>query len=250
RLSQIMLLPLWPQPTLSLSLLAADRKLLPGRYLTGSYMPKHTEYPRLEAAGVPVPKWTVIAPDTRLDPGEWGPYVVEKPSSGWSGACVRIRKTGRVRYVAPENLPHDHRGRFGPMLAQRFVYSGPWPTTYRVITFFGEVLLSYRQTSQSHGPALGGRWNFKEFGGINICSNTRDMTVQLAADDEIIALAERAHRAAFPDFPALAFDIVRDADTGDLFVLECNPQGTWLFSAAIGLSIQAVNDIKFENQFD
>jgi hypothetical protein len=250
KIDQLKLLRTWSQPTLSLSLYCLDkRKLLPGRFVNGQLLNKHGEYARLDAAGIPVPQWTVITPDTRLDPAEWGPYIVEKPSAGRRGAQVRIRKASRIRYVAPESLPQDHLGREGPMLAQRFIYTGEWPTSFRVITMFGKVLLCYRQVS-SRGQPLTGRWNFKATGGISIVSNTIDMHAELVQDDEVIALAERAHRAAFADFPMLGFDIIRDAETGTCYVLECHAQGNWLFATDMGLGIQSLNKIDFRSQFN
>jgi hypothetical protein len=250
KINQLKLVRTWGQPTLSLSFYCLDkRKLLPGRFVNGQLLLKHGEYARLDAAGIPVPRWTIITPDTRLDPVEWGPYVVEKPSAGRRGAQVRIRKTNRVRYVAPETMSEGNLGREGPMLAQRFIYTGEWPTSFRVITLFGKVLLCYRQVS-SHGYPLTSRWNFKATGGISIVSNTTDMHAELVKDDEVIALAERAHREAFADFPILGFDIIRDADTGTCYVLECHAQGNWLFASDMGLGIQSLNKIDFKTQFN
>jgi hypothetical protein len=247
---QLSLIPQWFQPTLSLSLYCVpSRKLLPGKFVTGYFLPKHLEYRRLATAAIPVPAWTMIEPDTRLNPATWGPYVVEKPSLGVRGANVRIRKTGRVAYVDPSSYPVGHYGREGPMLAQKFVYTGPWPTSFRVVTLFGEVLLCYCQTSTTHGQPLQGRWRFRDTGGINIVSNTKDMKAELADDADIIALAERAHRTAFPDCPVLGFDIVRDVETRELFVLESHTQGSWLFSGDIGRKMQADNQIDFAGQF-
>jgi hypothetical protein len=251
KLDQISLLPIWWQPTLALSFVFIDkRKLLPGRLLTGTFLQKHEQYVRLTAAGIQIPDWTIISPETCLDPAVWGPYVVEKPSAGRRAAHVRIRRTSRVRHVAPELLPAGHYGRDGPMLAQRFIYTGEWPTSYRVVTLFGEVLLCYRQISRGHGCPLTGRWNFRETGGINIASNTKDMTVEFAEDRAVIELAERAHREAFGDIPVLAFDIIRDAETGTLYVLECHPGGTWMFSSDVALGIEAANNINLKRQFD
>lgn len=250
RRHQLALLRRWFEPTLSVSLFCATRKLLPGRFLTGTFLPKHLESARLDAAGIPVPQWCVITPGASFDPTTWGPYVVEKPSVGVRGAHVRVRKTARVRYVAPDARPPDHLSREGPMLIQRFVYTGPWPTSYRAVTLFGEVLLCYRQTSKGHGQPLRGRWAFRDTGGINIASNTRDMVIELANDDDVIALAERAHRQVFPHCPLLGLDIVRDAETGDLSVLECHTQGTWPFGSESGISLEASNNVDFESQFD
>jgi hypothetical protein len=249
---QLKLLWLWPRPTLSLAFIdVTKRKLLPGRFISGRRLGKRGEYVRMDAAGIPVPRWQVILPETRLDPAEWGPFVVEKPDQGRVGANIRIRRTSRVSYVAPEALPNDHYGRRGPMLAQQFIYTGERPSSYRVVTFFGEVLASYRQTTRDRGPPLRGRWAFRDTGGISIVSNTRSMEVELDGAPDVVALAERTHRLAFGDIPLLGIDIVRDADTGELFVLECHAHGTaWMFSSQMGLSIQAANRIDLASQYD
>jgi hypothetical protein len=192
----------------------------------------------------------VIEPGVQLDPAEWGPYVVEKPSAGRRGSYVRIRRTTRIRYRSPDSFPVDHYGRNGPMLVQRFIYTGEWPTSFRVVTLFGETLLCYRQISRLRGLPLKGHWNFGDTGGINIISNTKDMEAELVNDPAVIALAEKCHREAFADLPVLAFDIVRDHETGSLYVLECHAGGTWMFSADVGLGIQATNKLDFKKQFD
>lgn len=251
KLSQLKLLGIWSQPTLSLSFLSlTKRKLLPGRLVSGCLLYKHGEYARLDRAGIPVPQWAVITPELRLDPAVWGSYVVEKPSAGRRGSQVRIRRTTRVHYRPPDSFPSDHYGRSAPMLVQRFIYTGEWPTSFRVVTLFGEVLLCYRQISRSRGFPLKGRWRFRDTGGINIASNTKDMEAELVNDPEVIALAEKAHRAAFPDLPVLAFDIVRDVETESLYVLECHAGGTWMFSADAGLGIEAANNMDFRRQFN
>ncbi|TAK49686.1 MAG: hypothetical protein EPO23_00145 [Xanthobacteraceae bacterium] len=250
KLPQLALINQWFMPTLSLSLYhVAKRKFLPGTFLTGAFLSKQEEYQRLERAGVPVPKWQIIQPKTSLDPLSWGPYVVEKPTLGVRGANVRIRKTSRVKYVPPSEYPASHYGRSGPMIAQMFIYTGMWPTSYRVVTLFGETLLCYRQTSTGHGAALPTRWGFKALGGINIVSNTKDMKAELVADPDVIALAESVHRKVFPGHPTLGFDIIRDAQTKQLYVLETHPQGSWLFSGDVGRQMQHDNAVDFASQF-
>lgn len=251
KIDQLRLLPLWLQATFSVCFhTLGRRKLLPGRLAAGVRLHKHGEYARLEAAGLPVPRWCVLSPETRLDAGTWGPYVVVKPSAGRYGAQVQIRKTARVRYQPPEALPDDHYGRLAPMLVQEFIYTGEWPESYRVVTLFGTVLLCYRQVTRGRGHPLKARFDFKATGGISVVSNTQAMEVVLCADAEVIALAERAHRTAFADLPVLSFDIVRDADTGALYLLECHAHGSWMFSADLGLGIETANGVDFRKQFD
>ena len=249
KIDQFRLCHTWLEPTLTVSFFTLPkRKLISGRFLTGRMLLKHGEYGRLDSAKIPVPRWTIVSPETRLDPAIWGPYVIEKPSAGRRGALVRIRRTSRIRYEAPNSFPTGHPGRDGPMLAQEFIYTGEWPTSYRVVTLFGRVLLCYRQVSRKRGSPLKAKWAF-DVGGIGVVSNTMDMEVEFSKDDDVIALAERAHREAFHDFPVLGFDIIRDAGTGSCYVLECHAQGSWLFSADTGVGIETANGLDFKSQF-
>jgi hypothetical protein len=221
-----------------------------GQILDCPKFAKHVELAKLRAAGVPVPDFAVIEPGTRLDPGVWGPYTVVKPTLGARGAEVRIRKTARVRFEAPEAFPPEHPIRKGPLIAQRFVYTGPWAVSYRVCTFFGRALYCWR-VEQSHAKRrLEGRWDFhKGSGGVQIIAPSLASTYTLSDDAELIAVAERAHRLAFPDYPYLGFDLVRDAETGEVSVLEANSGGKVLhLSSVMGMSVQREHGIDFYRQ--
>ena len=221
----------------------------PGALCQGHEFPKDEQYRRLSALGVPVPDWTAIAPDTVLDPLQWGPYVVVKPALGRKGAEIHIKRAGRVRYRPPESFAEGHPARKAPLIAQRFIYTGKWPSNFRVVTFFGRALLCWHCEAAHHYGPLHSRWDFKAKGGISVVSNKQDSSYALARDAEAIALAEKAH-AAFPEQPLLGTDLVRDADTGKLYAIECNPRGdAWLISSDMGRMIANTNGLDFAGQF-
>ncbi len=237
-------------PTLTVSPMPIKKFEPPrGAICQGFEFPKGGQYEMLERIGVTVPKWQRIGPDVALDPADWGPYVVVKPELGRKGAEIFIKRTGRVRYRPPESYPEDHPVRKAPLLAQRFVYTGTWPANYRVVTLFGDALLCWRCEASHDFVPLRSRWDFKAKGGITVVSNKRDSSYKLAFDEDVIALARKAH-GAFPDQPLLGTDIVRDADTGELFVIECNPRGdAWLISSDMGQMIEQANGLDFAGQF-
>lgn len=237
-------------PTLTVSPMPMKRFAPPsGAICQGHEFPKDEQYRMLARHGVPVPDWTAIAPDMALDPEVWGPYVVVKPALGRKGAEIYIKKTGRVRYKPPEGFAEGHPARKAPLLAQRFIYTGKWPSNFRVVTFFGRALLCWHCEAAHRYVPLHSRWDFKARGGITVVSNKTDSTYRLADDADVLALAAQAH-AAFPDQPLLGTDIVRDADTGKLSVIECNPRGdAWLISSDMGRMIEAANGLDFARQF-
>jgi hypothetical protein len=225
-------------PTLTVSPMPIKKFVPPrGPVCQGFEYPKSEQYVRLARLGVPVPRWVCVSPEISLQPGDWGPYVVVKPDLGRKGAEIFIKRAGRVRYRAPG------------LLAQAFVYTGRWPVNYRVVTLFGRTLLSWRCEADHRFVPLESRWDFKARGGITVVSNKKDSRYTLAFEPDVIALAEHAH-AAFPDQPLLGTDIVRDADTGALYVIECNPRGdAWLISSVMGRMIERANALDFAAQF-
>ncbi len=80
-------------------------------------------------------------------------------------------------------------------------------------------------------------------------SSGQGCTFELFDDPDILSLAERAH-AAFPRVPLLGIDILRDAESGQLFVVELNGIGyLWDFSSPTGLSLQRQFGFDLEAQF-
>ena len=237
-------------PTLTVSPMPIKKFAPPrGALCQGFEFPKGEQYERLARLRIAVPKWVRIAPGLALDAAEWGPYVVVKPELGRKGAEIFIKRTGRVRYRPPQSYPAEHPVRKAPLIAQRFIYTGKWPANYRVVTLFGRVLLCWHCEADHRHVPLDSRWDFRARGGITVVSNKRDSRYRLAADADVIALARQAH-GAFPDQPLLGTDIVRDADTGELQVIECNPRGdAWLISSDMGRMIEQANGLDFAGQF-
>jgi len=82
--------------------------------------------------------------------------------------------------------------------------------------------------------------------GLAILSNTPDSEIEPTEDHDVIALAEAAS-TAFSDIPLLGVDILRDARTGKMYVIEVNSIGyNWNFPGSGPRSF----DFPVENQFD
>lgn len=236
-------------PTVTVSP-APLRKLRPrrGRLFQGQHVSKSTEYRALQAAGLPVPRWTRVLPDRAPNLEGFAPYVVTKPDFGAQGADVRIERRDAVCWTPPRTARSlNFGGPFNPRLAQEFVYTGPWPRSHRVVTLFGSVLWADRTEASHARPPLRDR---NAFYGQSVVSSGRGCTFELDGDPEVVELGERAH-AAFPRVPLLGVDILRDADTGELFVIEANSLGfTWHFSTPKGLAFQKQFGFDLNAQFD
>lgn len=208
---------------------------------------KMAGYRTLDAAGLPVPRWTEITAETRLDPAEWGSYVVVKPDLGRRGAYIFPVKTSRVRFKPRESYPAEHYGRLAPMLAQRFVYTGPFPASYRVLTCFGEPLLALRYESIQGNAPLSGPEGFAE-GLRPVVATARRAEATLTFEEDVLALARRIH-GLYPTQPVVGCDLMRDAATGELWIAEINMTHIWSLSSESGIAIQARWGIDCHSQF-
>ena len=216
---------------------------LRGVVRSGRLLPKSEEYRRLESAGVPVPEWRLLTRAHSPDVTDLGRHVVTKPDYGGRGADVRIRRASRVRWRR-SNTPVRFAAAAG-VIAQKFIYTGPWPVSYRVSTLFGRTLFSWRVEASHERRAI----DPNHFDGMFITSSHRGCSFQLNYDPEIIALGERAH-SAFPAIPFLGIDIVREEPSGRLFVLEVNSAGdVWHFSSTMGVSIQRWAGFDLSSQY-
>ena len=240
----------WIRPTLSVSTEGLRHfRPLRGPLFQGHQMPKSQEYAILDRHGLPVPKWALFTENHTPDLAGFGPYVVSKPDMGACGAEVKIRRKSRVRWKPV----HTNYEGTSDLLVQEFIYTGPWPVCYRVSTFFGKVLGAWRvEADRTRRPMKGieSLAGGPKEGGISIASSGRGCVFQLSDDPEVLALAEKAH-TAFPDFPLLGTDIVREQPSGKLYILEVNSCGrTWHFSSERGLKIQRTFGFDFKSQFD
>lgn len=210
---------------------------------------KIAQFKEIDTAGLPLPKWTEIAPETSLDPAEWGPYVVTKPSQGKRGAFVRTHKTGRVRFRPLSEYPEGHCGRDAPMIAQRFVYTGRWPVAYRVLTYFGTPVMAIRYDGRNDLAPLETPFGFNQSGGRSIVASARGSRIVFSYDAEVLELARRAS-AVYPEIPSLGIDIVREAETEKLYLMEMNGGNSWALTSDAGVEAQAEFDLNFYTQFD
>ena len=110
--------------------------------------------------------------------------------------------------------------------------TGPLARHYRVNTLFGEPLYCMLNERTIPLPRL------KDITAAHtstaIATNVQDAgsrRLSLVDDADVLDLARRCHDA-FPEVPLKGIDIVRDAETGNLHVLELNcTSNTWHVSS-------------------
>jgi hypothetical protein len=184
----------------------------------------------------------------------FGSHVVAKP--GFSQAShargMTLMRREAVRFQPREAYPEDHPGRHGAMFAQRFIDTGPFINHHRVLTLFGTPLLAFKTAATTARPSLDSPDHVLASIVVKARRKEGPIARELTGDADILALARRAY-SALPEIPLQAIDIVRDAGSGHLFVLEANPGGnTWIFSKGdITTRLQAALGVeRLTDQFD
>lgn len=214
---------------------------LGGKIYAGRGFSKLDQIRRLEARGVPVPLTAILTRDLAIDAAQWGPYVVVKPLRGAMGMDVHLLRTKDVAARYGDLTLNDTRA----MVIQPYIEHSEdgYPTEYRVLTLFGKVLYAARN---SWGAPRGPIEDIADDPKGIIASNDKhvDRVRSVWNETEIIDVGERAH-AAFPECPVLGVDIVRNAETRQLFVMEVNPAGdTWHLSSLMAKNFYKAQHVK------
>lgn len=208
-----------------------------GAVYCGHILGKDEQLRRLSSIGILTPKTATLSSGRSFDPREWGEYVIVKPNNLNSGDGVRLIRTVDLaaRY---DELTAGANDEF---LVEPYIDHSEdgYPTEYRVLSLFGRALY-----------CAGNRWGNKRIPlaeiaadplGI-IASNNKTMGGRIRSvcnDPEIISLGQRAHQT-FPECPVIGVDIIRESQSGRLYVLEVNPHGAvWHISSTLAKKMDA-----------
>ena len=233
----------WRNPTLVVSFGDPGRFKPPrGILLQNGTIHKYQQYVQFCLTGVNTPRTGKFELKQEYLESDWGEFCILKPADLGAmskGGSVRLQRTRRLSAFDPSQFPEDHVYRKSSLLMQSFVDTGPLAQSWRVLTLLGEPLYCFRQSSGIERPPLDAPDELIEKAIIEPKHPEGKEKVgyeklrAFVADAEIMDFARQVNRA-FPRVPLQGCDIVREAGTGKLYVLEVNPGGnTWHFSSPI-----------------
>lgn len=200
----------------------------------------------LRKAGAAVPEAVVIEPHTRLDEARWGALTVIKPIQGKRGRGISLMRTKDVRWTDTTALPADHPRYGQKLLAMRFINTGPFSRSTRVMMVAGRPVYSVTSQAIAEQVDLLSSDAFE----VDIAANGVERTVKLNYDQETINFARAIH-ANLPHLPSMGVDIIREQDTGKLYALEYNSKGgIWHISSDFGKEQQRKYGNDYKAQFN
>lgn len=221
---------IWKNPVLTVSF-GPTGSLAPrrGPVFANRAIPKIEQYRALSAAGVSTPRTAMFEPGLKLDPAEWGSLVILKPAAleqTSTGRGLRLVRTASFASGAAADMSFATGADY---LVQQFIDTGPRFSVYRNLTLFGETIYQNLAVAPDLHPDLDAP--DCDVGAI-VPEPARGRTVPSPSDDDAVMDFARQAAAVFPTFPLLGLDIVREAQTGQLHVIEVNAGGNvWHLSS-------------------
>jgi hypothetical protein len=234
----------WQHPTLTVALCSTFRlPIRRGPVLKNHQIDKLVQQEIFRKNSIATPPALPFRFGMRLDPIVFGEHVVLKPMSlhlTSTGRGIHLLRRVQAERLTPADFPADHLIRIDRKgyFVQKYIDTGEHVSDSRVSTFFGRILYANTATARNRMPPL-------PEAAPNLLSNTISGLVQESdwnwrPEPDVLDLAKKVH-AAFPNIPLLGTDILREARTGKLYVLECNPGGnTWHFSSNFGRNVWQV----------
>lgn len=232
----------WRLPTLTVALGELYR-FMPrrGPILQNRAIKKLDQHARFTAAGLASPHAERFEFGRRYAEAQFGPLAVLKPLPLNLTSLARnmmIWPTERLHEITQNQFPPEHFLRQAPALVQRFIDTGKRPEYFRVLTLLGEPILWMLVKSAADQPDLYSGAEAMQADAIIDPRSTYgregvdfDQLIGFEAPQDVFDFA-RAVYAAVPEIPLQACDILREAATGRLFIIEINAGGnTWDFSS-------------------
>lgn len=230
-----------PVVTVTLNVTGAGPMLtrVPGPKYVATNSSKLALLKHLAKVGLPVPVSALLTESFTPDPEQFGPYLTVKtmaPGTSRARGIVSLkteefpRLRARLLQDYAEEIAAGHRP-----IVQRYVATGRRPTHVRVSSIFGRPVMAFRTTApKPFNPAKMRGIT----GGVATSNAAATRSRKLEAEADVLALGERAANA-FPEIPVIATDIIRDAETGQLFCLEANVGNLAALSAPICRELRA-----------
>lgn len=223
----------WMAPTLTIGIGPRTKFRPPrGPHLFSRQIDKLRQAEAMERFGIASPHAARFEFGMDMPASIWGDFILLKPAHlgrTSHGDGIQLFRRERLAALRAADFAADAPIRQTPMLAQRFIDTGVHPAKYRVLTLMGDILYCQRAALKQPRPDLSAPDADLERAVVSTGGGERDYVASY--DEDVLDLGRRTAEA-FGIVPLLGIDVIRDAKTGDLHVLEVNAGGNvWHFSS-------------------
>ena len=224
---------IWASPTLTIAFRQRTKfKPKRGPFLFNRPIEKLDQAAMMGRHGVDVPQCDVFTPGMALPQYRFGDFVILKPADlrhTSHGGSIQMFRRERLAKMGMADFPRDHPVRHMPMLVQQFIDTGDYPTKYRILTLFGEVLYCQHTKLTAKRPELAASDNILETAVI--ATNSGERTYTPSGDPDVLNFARKT-AGVFGGIPLLGIDVIQDVVTRHCYALEVNAGGNvWHFTS-------------------
>lgn len=175
--------------------------------------------------------WTAIYdPDEKYPEEKFGPAVIVKPIRGSRGKGIFVMETRLIEKYR-DRLKRHSEDLKSPILIQQYIDTGERIAKYRVLLLFGAVMYALKGTSVEQRPVnLQPEFMTDKF----VQSHGVEKDTVFCHEAEVLETARHV-ASALCEIPIIGVDLVREADSGDVYVIEANIGNTWHLSSESGV---------------
>lgn len=200
-----------------------------GRFFNPKPLPKMRQAELFWKHGIPHPHAAIYRPDRKYSEDDFGPTVIVKPIQGSHGHGIFAMETRLIEEYRENLIERTNSSKF-PLMIQRYIDTGDHIVHYRVLLLFGAVMFALKRSSIEKRPTQ----DFAEFMTDEfIQSHGVKKNTEFCREPDVIELAQRVANT-ISEAPIIGIDLVREAQTGEVYVIEANIGNTWQFSSESG----------------
>jgi len=207
-----------------------------GRFFNPKPLPKMRQAEIFWKHGIPHPHAAIYHPDRKYSEKDFGRRVIIKPVEGSHGHGLFVMETRHIEEYRDSLIERANNSKF-PFIIQRYIDTGDHIVHYRVLLLFGAVMFALKRSSIDKRPP-------RDFNQIMtdefIQSHGVKKDTEFCREPDVIEMAQRVANT-ISEAPIVGIDLVREAQTGEVYVIEANIGNTWHFSSDSGEGLR--NDV-------
>jgi len=200
-----------------------------GRVFASASIQKLEQAEIFRKHGILHPQSSIYRPQRLYTEDEFGSLVLVKPTRTSNGRGIFVIETRLIGKYRELMAKHEREFKC-PTMIQSYIDTGDHVSTYRVLLLFGAVMYALKRRSLKRRPIIP---LTEVVTRVFIQSHEVEKDTAFCHEADVLETAQKV-AAALPEVPIIGVDLVREAVTGDVYVIEANIGNTWHLSSESG----------------